>query len=116
MHMLCSLFFFEASLGFILSAKHIPGSQNDIADDLSKNRLSSFFTKVPYADVLPTANTPGTTISADEPVTRLGIPELDECVWYYFRAGLVHRTYNLGIKKFNEFYKEHNVPSSAPID
>ena len=58
MHMLRSLFFFEASLGFILSAKHIPGSQNDIADDLSRNRLSSFFTKVPHADALPTAIPP----------------------------------------------------------
>ena len=55
MHMLRSLFFFEASLGFILTAKHIPGSQNDIADDLSRNRLSFFFTKVPHADALPTA-------------------------------------------------------------
>ena len=36
-----------------MSAKHIPGSQNDIADDLSRNRLSSFFTKVPHADAPP---------------------------------------------------------------
>ena len=58
MHMLHSLFFFEASLGFILSPKHIPRSQNDIADALSKNRLSSFFTKVPQADALPMAIPP----------------------------------------------------------
>ena len=55
MHMLCSLFSFEASLGFILTAKHIPRSQSDIADDLSRNCLSSFFTKVPHADALPMA-------------------------------------------------------------
>ena len=55
MHMLCSLFSFEASLGFILTAKHIPRSQSDIADDLSRNHLSSFFTKVPHADALPMA-------------------------------------------------------------
>ena len=95
MHMLCSLFFFEASLGFILTAKDIPGSQNDIADDLSRNRLSSFFTKVPSCRCSSNGNTPGTTVSADEPATRLGILELDEFVQYYFRAGLAHHAQNV---------------------
>jgi len=42
-----------------------------------------------------------------------------ELVQYYFRAGLAdttRRMYDSVIKKFNEFCKEHNVPSSAPID
>ena len=62
---------------------------------------------------------PGTTVSTDEPATQLGIPELDEFVQYYFRAGLAdttRRMYDSSIKRFNEFCKQHKVPSLAPID
>ena len=45
MHMLRCLFFVEAS--FELSASYIPTKANDLADDLSRNYLSSFLSKVP---------------------------------------------------------------------
>ena len=47
MHMLHFLFFIEASYGFELSASYIPTKANDLADDLSRNNLSSFLYKVP---------------------------------------------------------------------
>ena len=47
MHMLRCLFFVEASYGFELSASYIPTEANDLADDLSRNNLSSFLCKVP---------------------------------------------------------------------
>ena len=47
MHMLRCLFFVEASYGFELSASYIPTKANDLADDLSRNNLSSFLSKVP---------------------------------------------------------------------
>ena len=54
MHLLHCLFFLEASFQFELVARHIPGSHNSIADDLSRNRLSAFFSKVPQACKEPT--------------------------------------------------------------
>ena len=50
MHLLRCMFFFEARFSCKLSAVHISGVLNDRADDLSRNRLSSFFSKVLGAD------------------------------------------------------------------
>ena len=50
MHLLRTLYFFEAFHGFQLQCIHIPGLKNDIADDLSRNNLSSFLLKVPAAN------------------------------------------------------------------
>ena len=47
MHLLRCLFFFEASLNFCITATHLPGAQNELADDLSRNRLSDFLQKAP---------------------------------------------------------------------
>ncbi len=59
MHLLRCLFFLEASLQFELTAKHIPGLHNGLADDLSRNRLSAFVSKVPRAQRDPTPFPPG---------------------------------------------------------
>jgi len=50
MQLLRCLFFLEAHFQFQLSAYHLPGILNDSADDLSRNHLSSFQTKMPMAD------------------------------------------------------------------
>ena len=42
MHLLRCLSFFEARFSFRAVASHIPGVQNSLADDLSRNKLSSF--------------------------------------------------------------------------
>lgn len=42
MQLLRSLFFLEASYQFQLSAEHIAGADNDLADDLSRNKLGNF--------------------------------------------------------------------------
>ena len=42
MHLLRCLSFFEAKFGFRVVARHIPGTQNSLADDLSRDKLSSF--------------------------------------------------------------------------
>ena len=54
MHLLRSLSFIEARYEFILSAKYIPGSCNELADDLSRNRLSSFLQKALNMSLKPT--------------------------------------------------------------
>lgn len=54
MGLLRCLFFFEAHFSCQLVAKYLPGPLNDRADDLSRNHLFSFLSKVPQADKHPT--------------------------------------------------------------
>ena len=54
MHLLRCLFFIEADNGFSLSVVHIAGVANELADDLSRNKLTAFLSKVPGARQLPT--------------------------------------------------------------
>ena len=53
-HLLRCIHFTEAKFNFTLVARHVEGVANDKADDLSRNRLSSFLSKVPEADNRPT--------------------------------------------------------------
>ena len=53
MQLLRCLFFLEAHFQFQLSATHLPGALNERADDLSRNRLSSFHDKMPEAAPYP---------------------------------------------------------------
>ena len=54
-HLLRCLFFFEASFQFTLVATYIAGSINHLADDLSRNKLSSFLHKMGHrAEATPT--------------------------------------------------------------
>ena len=52
------LFFVEAYYNFKTYGCHVPGSQNEIADSLSRNQLHIFFNKLPNADSTPTAISP----------------------------------------------------------
>ena len=54
MHLLRCLVFIEASYNFHLTAQYIDTHANHLADDLSRNKLSSFLCKVPLADPAPT--------------------------------------------------------------
>ena len=47
MHMLRILFFVEAHWQFNLSASHVPGKWNHLADHLSRNELDKFHAKFP---------------------------------------------------------------------
>jgi hypothetical protein len=54
MHLLRSLFFFEACFGFQVQARHVPGVHNGVADALSRNKLPLFFLKAHSAEKSPT--------------------------------------------------------------
>ncbi len=54
MHLLRCLFFLEAHYQLQISSVHIPGVLNDLADDLSRDRLPSFLRKVHQPDLTPT--------------------------------------------------------------
>ena len=53
MHLLRCLFFVEAYFHFSLVATYVTSKDNIIADNLSRNNLSSFFSKVPTASKAP---------------------------------------------------------------
>ena len=58
MHLLRALVFVEVQHAFRLQPVYIQSAANDLADDLSRNKLSSFLSKVPQAGMatpLPTA-------------------------------------------------------------
>ena len=55
MHMIRCLAFIEARLECSLRAMYVSTQDNDLADDLSRNNLSSFLSKMPTADRYPTA-------------------------------------------------------------
>ena len=53
MHLLRCLFFFEAYYDLYITALYLPGLANTLADDLSRNWLSSFFTQAPHMQRRP---------------------------------------------------------------
>ena len=53
MHLLRCLFFMEAQLQFELTTTHIAWVHNSLADDLSRNRRSSFLSKAPWVTSHP---------------------------------------------------------------
>lgn len=54
MQLLRCLSFIEARRQFTLSATHLPGIKNTLADDLSRDRLSAFLEEKPEANPSPT--------------------------------------------------------------
>ena len=54
MHLLSALAFVEAQHAFHLQPEYIDTGANHLADDLSRDHLSSFLAKVPWADRQPT--------------------------------------------------------------
>ncbi|KAL5475164.1 hypothetical protein EMCRGX_G027230 [Ephydatia muelleri] len=54
MELLRMLFFIAARNSFTVSLVHLPGKQNCIADALSRNQMSRFFSLAPQANQLPT--------------------------------------------------------------
>ena len=62
MHLLRTLFFFEAQYNFRMSAQHIPGIHITWADDISRNKHTKFLHACPNMPSVPT-NIPESLIS-----------------------------------------------------
>lgn len=58
-HMLRCLFFLEAKFNITLTAVHVPGVQNGVADAISRNKLNVFFDLVPQASKVACQVPPG---------------------------------------------------------
>lgn len=55
MKLIRCLFFFEAWFGFEIIAEYLPGRENILADDLSRNRRFAFLSKARQPDIAPAA-------------------------------------------------------------
>ncbi len=97
MHLLRCLFFLEASFQFELTARHIAGIHNSLADDLSRNRLSASFSKVSATGQLGLLTVPtGVTSNAPGSHPHMDVAHLDSAVQLYCHKGLAdstHRSY-----------------------
>ena len=58
MHLVRCLYFYEAHFQCFLTAQYLPGSHNELADHLSRNRLCSFLQKRPQARQSPSVIPP----------------------------------------------------------
>ena len=94
MHLLRCLFL-EAHFQFEVVAAYLPGIHNSLADDLSRNRLLSFRSKVPSADPLPAPMPLPSTRSSAGHQQRLDISSLDPIVLQYCEKALANSTQKL---------------------
>ena len=118
MHLLRCLFFCKAYWRFSTRGKHIAGSCNCRADDLSRNDLPAFRSKVSGADSHPTYAYTGNTDQAPAFAgTALDISDLDSAVQEYFAQGLglsYQQTYKATLKCFHEFCVKFAVCNPFP--
>ena len=116
-YMLCTLAFVEARHSFIMHAVYIDTPANHLADDLSRNSLSSFL-KVPQADAQPTPRTHRVLSPVPGPSRGLDLSALAPVVQQYFQAGLApftQRTYDSGLRRFYAFCTKYNVWNPFPV-
>ena len=118
MHLLRCMIFFEAKYCFSLVASHIAGIKNTLADDLSRNHLSSFL------QARGTQSITGKCIPPTPLVNLLinsrqdwDICKLEEDVQRYFEDGLASSTrkmYQTGINRFYTFCNSYSIHNPLP--
>ena len=112
-HLLRCLAFIMARFNIRLQATHIPGILNDIADALSRNNMSTFFSLVPQADKHPLIIPSSNDLSPRPTATGLDRATLDRAVEHYFSKGLAPATsqvYQAGIKRYVELCHHLSTP------
>lgn len=111
MHLLRSIFFFSATFDFNLTAAHIPGRYNTLADAISKNNAHLFLSSYPQATP-QLATVPHDMIRVlliEKP--ELDVKQLDTLVSFYFRASLAPsstHSYESAKRKYLQFCSKSN--------
>ena len=105
MNLLCCFWFFIAHYDIDLTCKHIAGSQNNTADNLSRCNMHFFFTEsISFTEaIIPSTVTSSNTRGIR---ARLDILKLQRAVLSYYQQGLAdstHHSYNAAIKINNSF-------------
>ena len=118
MHLLRCLVFVEAQHQCHLVAKYIDTKSNHLADDLSRNRASSFLFKVPEADHHPSlVSLPLLSLLLDCQADWTS-PTWRRQFWRYLQAGLApstQKTYQSAMHRFHNFCTTYNVTSPFPL-
>ena len=110
MHLLRCLHFYEAYYECTIVAEHIPGVENGLADDLSRNRLLFFLQKVPEASANTYSN--GTCGVATSETARLAVPGMKATVQSFFDQSLApstRKTYLQGYQRYVGFCTTFNI-------
>ena len=118
MHLLRCLVFVEAHLGCYLRPEYINTRHNHLADDLSRNHLSSFLSKVPEADRQPTPTSSHLLDLLLNPQASTDLSSLAPSVQRYFQDGLApstQKTYAAALRCFHTFCLKFNVVSPFPV-
>ena len=116
MHMLCCLFFVEVHFHLHPTASYISTKDNDTADDLSRNRVTLFHSKMPQADVAPTHIPPPPLLF--NPQMDWVFPGWTEQFANIFQLGLAHstrRTYRVAMNQFHVMCAMYNIIDPFPV-
>jgi len=106
MHLMRCLAYIQARWQVSVVAEHIPGIHNNLADALSRDKLSTFHSLFPQANSQPTP--------IPEAIMDLTRPDwtVEHVVEQYFSAGLAassQKTYSAGWKHYLEFCSNFSV-------
>ena len=119
MHLIRCLLFVEATWGFIIEPTYINTKANHLADNLSRNNVHSFLSKVPWADLSPTpVSQPLLDLPSSQSTGGLDTSGLASSVQRYFKGGLAgstQATYTAALKRFHGFCVQCNVCSPFPV-
>lgn len=115
-HLICSLFFLKAWFEFEITASHLPGVANTLADDLSRNHcLIPVQGSVSRPDTdPPAARTTCVTLGTQ----GLDLSTLDGVVRFYCDRGLAdstHKTYWTGLNRYLSMCFDFEVLSPFPV-
>ena len=88
MHLLRCLIFVEAHFQFIYKPQYINTVANHLADDLSRNHLPSFLSKVPHWQLDSQSSSETTSGPAPRPHNRMDLSSLSANIGFYFQQGL----------------------------
>ena len=108
--------FLETHLQFSLGALHVPGRYNNLADDLSRNRLLLSLEGSIYGQ--GAISIPSTTSTSPIGRWQLDVSTLDPDIHYYFERGLADstdRAYRAGVNRYISFCCLYNVLNQFPV-
>ena len=118
MHLLRCLVFVEAHYWCHLHPMYIDTRSNHLADDLSRNNLSSLFIQGPRSRPPPIMGITAAAGPPPGPSGRLAIDALAQSVQHYFCNGLApstQKTYQAAMKRFSSFCTKYNVTTPFPL-
>ena len=113
MQMLRCLFFLEAYLQFRVSAIHLPGIDNELVDDLSRNRVSSFLARRPE-HITHFDPTISLTVAA-VPEPGLDLSALDGTVQFFCAQGIADSTRKSSLRRFYNFCESYSIITPFPV-